>query len=147
MAHAFVDFTGYGDLCARAGADVFLMPSRFEPCGQGQIIAMRYATPPVVRYSGGLADTVIDGWLHRTDLPPEDLTRHLAAPFHWSETGDARTDGIPPWIPVKTSSSDGPRRTRGAAVPVTAIRRFSGPGILSLMTMVTAAWTKSILDR
>src|SRR5262249_28233336 len=43
-----------------AGADFFVMPSRFEPSGQGQMIALRSGTPPIVRRTGGLADSVRD---------------------------------------------------------------------------------------
>lgn len=74
---------GYDDALARriyAGADALALPSRFEPCGLAQLIAMRYATLPVAHATGGLANTIDDdrtGFLF-APLTPEALLGALA---------------------------------------------------------------------
>ncbi|MGZ8227841.1 MAG: glycogen synthase GlgA [Methylococcaceae bacterium] len=61
-----------------AGADIFLMPSRFEPCGLNQIYSQRYGTVPIVRKTGGLADTVVDA-------VPETLSNNTATGFVFND--------------------------------------------------------------
>lgn len=65
-----------------AGADALLMPSRFEPCGMNQMYSQRYGTLPIVRATGGLADTVVD-------CAPETLTAGTATGFVFGEASAA----------------------------------------------------------
>jgi starch synthase len=67
LAHEYPErlhvYIGYSESLAHkieAGCDLFLMPSRFEPCGLNQMYSLRYGTPPIVNHTGGLADTVVD---------------------------------------------------------------------------------------
>jgi len=71
-----------------AGADAFLMPSRYEPCGLNQMYSLKYGTVPIVRATGGLADTV-------TDCSPKTLKDGSANGFSFAEyTADALLDAI-----------------------------------------------------
>jgi starch synthase len=57
---AFVGFDESLAHLVEAGLDVFLMPSRFEPCGMNQMYSQRYGTPPVAHATGGLVDSIVD---------------------------------------------------------------------------------------
>lgn len=67
-----------------AGADMLVMPSRYEPCGLSQLYSLRYGTVPIVRRTGGLADTVIP-------FRPSTAQAKLATGFHFI---DASTDAL-----------------------------------------------------
>ncbi|HVJ60946.1 MAG TPA: glycosyltransferase, partial [Burkholderiaceae bacterium] len=80
-------FIGFSEALAHgieAGADAFLMPSRFEPCGLNQMYSLAYGTPAVVHATGGLADTVVD-------CTPATLADRTATGFMFA---DARVDAL-----------------------------------------------------
>jgi starch synthase len=82
-----------------AGADAFLMPSRFEPCGTGQMVALRYGTPPIVHATGGLADTVIDEHDHPGAGTGFVFRHDTAAGLRWAcgQFGSRYEAGGPGW--------------------------------------------------
>lgn len=76
---------GYDEAFAhriQAGADIMLMPSRFEPCGLTQLYSLRYGTVPVVRRTGGLADTIVDA-------SEVSLLNHTATGFQFTHSKPA----------------------------------------------------------
>lgn len=75
-----------------AGADFFAMPSRFEPCGLGQLIAMRYGAIPIVRDTGGLHDTVVD-----VTKAPERGTGFVFQDFSSAALADAFNRALRLW--------------------------------------------------
>src|SRR5262249_10109669 len=80
-AGRFWAYLGFSDELAHqieAGADIFLMPSQFEPCGLSQLYSLAHGTVPVVRATGGLADTVVD-------TTPETLADGTANGFVFTE--------------------------------------------------------------
>ena len=83
-ANVFVHI-GYDEDLAHlleAGSDSFIMPSRYEPCGLNQMYSLRYGTPPVVRNTGGLADTVVDA-------SDENIENGTATGFVFDHADDA----------------------------------------------------------
>ena len=80
---------GFSDELAHrieAGADIFLMPSRYEPCGLNQLYSLRYGTVPVVHATGGLADTI-------TNLTDETLAAGTANGFSFDHYSAAALEG------------------------------------------------------
>jgi starch synthase len=86
---------GYDDALSHrieAGADIFLMPSRYEPCGLNQMYSLRYGTPPVVRATGGLNDTIDEetGFKFEEYTPQALMTAIRAALAAYADPADWR---------------------------------------------------------
>ncbi len=92
---------GYNEKLAHqieAGVDVFLMPSRFEPCGLNQLYSLRYGTVPIVHNVGGLADTVID-------TTPETIKNNTATGFVFNQpTIEALRQSVDQALEIYTKS-------------------------------------------
>lgn len=108
-----------------AGIDAFLMPSRFEPCGLGQMYAMRYGAVPIVRLTGGLADTVVDldedpqratGFGFRS-FTPESLLKTIR------RAGRVFSHHTADWTRLQTNAMSTDFSWDGAAVPYLALYR------------------------
>jgi starch synthase len=95
-----LDFTDRLEHRLMAGADLFLMPSLYEPCGLTQMRAQLYGAPPIVRHVGGLADTVEDGVTgfafkpYTTDAFQEATFRALDCFSHPSKWGTVMREGM-----------------------------------------------------
>jgi starch synthase len=113
----FANWIGFSNEMAHrieAGADMFLMPSRYEPCGLNQIYSLKYGTPPIVRATGGLDDTIDEGtgfkfyeyspvalletvryairaWFDR-DAWQDRMKRGMAKDFSWDQSAKAYQD-------------------------------------------------------
>ena len=103
-----LDFTDRLEHRLMAGADLFLMPSLYEPCGLTQMRAQRYGSPPIVRHVGGLADTVDDA-----------LTRFCFRSVHPGSLSGGHVPGaghLPASVEVASrhAAGDGPRLQLGA---------------------------------
>jgi len=108
----FGNWIGYNNAMAHkieAGADLFLMPSRYEPCGLNQIYSLKYGTLPVVRATGGLDDTIDEGtgfkfWEYAGSALLGALERGLAA-WEDRERWNAMMRNAMRWRSVKRRAS------------------------------------------
>ena len=107
-ARAFLQFDAALAQQIYAGCDIFLMPSHFEPCGMGQMMAMRYGALPLARETGGLADTVIN-----YDNGDADIGTGFV--FNWQEA--QAVEGTLDWaLDVYSSRPDAWRRMQERAM-------------------------------